>query len=208
MARKVDHAERKRDIARCAIRLFSQVGYDNVSLIMIAAAAGISRTVLYRYFCSKREVMDAAIVTVLDVVESRCRTIVSARRPNVEKLEGVCHAVIDVMFANKEFLVAVFDFVVGMVRSGASMDSNISHFTSGTRQLIKLLIRHAIERGELPDVLLVERISDALYAQFESCAMRIVIGTEHEPTAAKVRFSDIIRAISTWKGGLLAAGPA
>jgi len=199
MAQKVNHAERKREIAEKAIRLFSQVGYDNVSLIMIAAATGISRTVLYRYFCSKREVMDAAITFLTDSIERRCRKIIASRARNTEKLEGVCHTVVDVMFTNKEFLTAVFDFVVGMVRTGAEMGANISRFTSGTRNAIKLLIEHAIANGELPEVLVVDRISDALYAQFESCAMRIVIGTEHDARAAKVRFSDVIRAISIWK---------
>ena len=199
MAKKVDHEQRKREIAERAIRLFSQVGYDNVSLIMIAAATGISRTVLYRYFCSKREVMDAAITTVTGVIERRCTRIMASRATNCEKLEGICHTVADVMFENKEFLVAVFDFVVGMVRSGADMGSNISRFTEGTRHAIRLLIEHAIERGEIPGILVVDRISDAIYAQFESCAMRIVIGTEHDAKAAKVRFSDIIRALSIWK---------
>ena len=199
MARKVDHEQRKREIAEKAIRLFSQVGYDNVSLIMIAAAAGISRTILYRYFCSKREVMDAAIVMVTDGIERRCTKIMSSRAKNTEKLVGICHTVVDVMFKNKEFLVAVFDFVVGMARSGADMDSNIRRFTAGTRNALKRLIELAIGKGELPGILVVDRISDALYAQFESCAMRIVIGTESDSRAAKVRFSDVIRAISIWK---------
>ena len=199
MAKKVDHEQRKREIAEKAIRLFSQVGYDNVSLIMIAAAAGISRTVLYRYFCSKREVMDAAIVTVTSVIEERCTKIMASRAKNLEKLESVCQTVAEVMFKNKEFLVAVFDFVVGMARSGVDMDSNITRFTSGTRNAIKRLVECAIARGEIPNVLVVERISDAVYAQFESCAMRIVIGTEHDAKAAKKRFSDIIRALTTWK---------
>jgi len=199
MAKKVDHEQRKREIAEKAIRLFSQVGYDNVSLIMIAAATGISRTVLYRYFCSKREVMDAAIVAVTDGIEKRCTQIMTLRAKNTEKLEGIGHTVIDVMFKNKEFLVAVFDFVVGMARSGADMGSNISRFTAGTRNALKRLIEHAVERHEIPGGLHVERISDALYAQFESCAMRIVIGTETDSKAAKIRFSDVIRAISIWK---------
>ena len=199
MAKKVDHEQRKREIAEKAIRLFSQVGYDNVSLIMIAAATGISRTVLYRYFCSKREVMDAAIVSVTDVIERRCTEIMASRASNTKKLEGICHTVVEVMFHNKEFLVAVFDFVVGMARSGADMSPNIGRFTAGTRNAIKLLLNHAIERGEIPKMLVVDRISDAIYAQFESCAMRIVIGTEQDDRAAKVRFSDIIRAIAIWK---------
>ena len=199
MARKVDHDSRKREIAEKAIRLFSQVGYDNVSLIMIAAAAGISRTVLYRYFCSKREVMDAAIVMVTEGIEKRCTKIMSSRAKNMEKLEGICHTVVDVMFKNKEFLVAVFDFVVGMARTGAEMGPNIARFTVGTRTALKRLIELAIEKGELPEILVVDRISDAIYAQFESCAMRIVIGTESDSKAAKVRFSDIVRALSIWK---------
>ena len=199
MAKKVDHAERKKEIAEKAIRLFSQIGYDNVSLIMIAAAVGVSRTVLYRYFCSKREVMDAAIVSVTDVIEKRCTKIMGSRAKSTEKLEGICHTVVDVMFKNKEFLVAVFDFVVGMARSGVDMDSSVARFTSGTRIAIKRLVEYAIEKHELPENLVVDRISDALYAQFESCGMRIVIGTEHDAKAAKVRFSDIIRAISIWK---------
>ena len=199
MAKKVDHEQRKREIAEKAIRLFSQVGYDNVSLIMIAAATGISRTVIYRYFCSKREVMDAAIVSVTDGIERRCTEIMASRARNTEKLEGICHTVVEVMFQNKEFLVAVFDFVVGMARSGVDMDARIRHFTAGTRNALRRLIESAIDKHEIPEVLVVDRIADAIYAQFESCAMRIVIGTEHDARAAKVRFSDVVRAISIWK---------
>ena len=199
MARKIDHDARKREIARTAMRLFSQVGFDNVSLIMIAAAAGVPRTVLYLYFCSKREVMDAAIRTVMAEIEANCRRAVVRRRPAMQRLEGVCHEVVDVMFANREFVIAVFDFVLGMVRTGADMSRGISEFTAGTRETILRLIRHAKDRGEIPSVLVPERISDAIYAEFESCAMRIVLGTERTADAAKVRFSDIVRAISTWR---------
>jgi len=199
MARKVDHEERKREIAKRALRLFSQVGYENVSLIMIAASAGVSRTILYRYFCSKREVMDAAILTVTDEIAARCRGIMRRRVPVPQKLEAVCHAVAAIMFENREFLVAVFDFVVGMVRGGANMKSNIDDFTAGTRQIISLLVAHGKKKGEIPAVLDVARTTDAIYAEFESCAMRIVIGTETDFTAAKVRLSDVIRAITSWK---------
>ena len=123
----------------------------------------------------------------------------ASRTKNLEKLEAVCQTVAEVMFKNKEFLVAVFDFVVGMARSGVEMGPNVAHFTSGTRTALRLLIKHALEKGEIPEKLVIDRISDAIYAQFESCAMRIVIGTEHDAKAAKVRFSDVVRAISIWK---------
>ena len=199
MAKKVDHAARKLEIAEKAMRLFSQVGYDNVSLIMIAAASGVSRTALYQYFCSKREVMDASIRTVLDEIDKNCTQIISSRQRTLEKLEGVCHAVVDVMFRKRAFVISVFDFVLGMVRSGANMSDGIYEFTSGTRNALRRLIEHAIARGELPSVLVADRMTDAIYAEFESCAMRIVLGTEKTAEAAKVRFSDLIHALAYWK---------
>ena len=199
MARKVDHARRKREIAEKSIRLFSQVGYENVSLIMVAAATGVSRTVLYRYFCSKREILDAAILTALAEVEAESHAILLGRGTAMEKIERICHAVIDQMFAKREFVVAVFDYVLGMVRIGADMNQKIRDYTNGTRQVLQRLVERAIRRGELPEGLIVDRISDAIYSEFESCAMRIVLNTERDSSAAKVRFSDILHAISLWK---------
>lgn len=199
MAKKVDHEQRKREIAEKAVKLFSQVGYDNVSLIMIAAAAGVPRTVLYRYFCSKREILDAAILTVTGAIEKRCTPILSGRDTIVEKIIGVSNTVMDVMFENKDFLVAVFDFVVGMVRTGADMRSHLEKFTEGTRMVLRRLIAMGIHNGELPSVLNVDRASDAMYAEFEACSMRIILGTEKTSKEAKVRFADVMRAIAAWK---------
>ena len=199
MAKRIDHDKRREEIVERAIRLFSQVGYDNVSLIMIAAAAGISRTVLYRYFCSKREILDAAILSVTGRLDRDCRQIIVTRGRVAEKLERITHRVVEVMFENKEFLVAVFDFVVGMVRTGANMTAPISEFTAGTRLALKRLIERGIRNGELPDILQVPRTADAIYAEFESCALRIVVGTERDAKAAKQRFTDVIRAITAWR---------
>lgn len=199
MAKKVDHSERKRLIAEKALRLFSQVGYDNVTLIMIASAAGVSRTALYQYFCSKREVLEAAISSVSDVIRGRCTRILAGDGTCVEKIESICHTVSDVMFENQEFLIAVFDFVTAMVRTGADMNINIRTFTAGTRDLIRLLIVHGRQRGEFAEILDPDRAGDILYSQFESCAMRIALGTEKSPTAAKQRFSDILKAIAAWR---------
>jgi len=196
MAKKVDHDLRKREIADKALRLFSQVGYDNVSLLMIAAAAGISRTVMYRYFCSKREVMDASILQVTGRIEERSRQVLASRKSACDKLIGICHAVTEEMFAHREFVIAVFDFVVGMVRTGADMNQGISDYTAGTRNAIRLLIAHGKRAGEFPRQLKVDRTADSLYAEFESCAMRIVLNTERSPESAKGRFTDIIRSIS------------
>jgi len=181
-------------IADAAIRMFSQVGYENVSLIMIAAASGVSRTALYQYFRSKRQVMDAAILSITDSIAEKCTAILVERTAAADRLERVCHVVVDVMFANKSFLVAVFDFVIGMVRAQESMTGAIAKFTSGTRSAIRRLLASGVARGEFPAGLDIDNTVDVIYAEFESSAMRIVLGTERSATAARARFTSIIRA--------------
>jgi len=195
MAKRVDHIQRKRDIADTAVRMFSQVGYENVSLIMVAAATGVSRTALYQYFKDKREVMDAAILSVTGQIAEECRGIVCERLTAIERLEKVCHTVADVMFANKDFLIAVFDFVIGMVRSRESAGPSIAKFTAGTRKLIRHLVTQCCKNGEVDVKLDVDLASDVLYSEFESCAMRIVLGTEKSAKAARQRFSCILHSV-------------
>lgn len=193
--RKVNHEQRRQDIADTAVRMFSQVGYENVSLIMIAAAAGVSRTALYQYFRDKREVMDSAITLITDHIARECAGILRTRATANIRLEKVCHTVVEVMFANKDFLIAVFDFTLGLVRSRASIGPALRRFTAGTRKVVLHLIRQGKLRGEYAGTLDAETTTDVIYSEFESCAMRIVLGTEKSAKLAKQRFSCIMKTL-------------
>jgi len=195
MAKKVDHERRKQDIADTAVRMFSQVGYENVSLIMIAAAAGVSRTALYQYFRDKREVMDAAILSVTGRIARACPKNLGERLSANARLEKVCHEVADVMFTHKDFLIAVFDFTIGMVRSREAIGPSINKFTAGTRKVVLHLIEQGKRRGEYDKSLDAKVTADVIYSEFESCAMRIVLGTEKSARLAKQRFSCIMKTL-------------
>jgi len=195
MARKVDHEQRKQAIADTAVRMFSQVGYENVSLIMISAATGVSRTALYQYFRDKREVMDAAILSVTSHIASSSVKILGKRLSANRRLEEVCHTVVDVMFGHKDFLVAVFDFVLGMVRSSENIGPSLAKFTAGTRKVVLHLIEQGKRRGEYDPSLDADVTADVIYSEFESCAMRIVLGTERSAKLAKQRFTCIMKTL-------------
>lgn len=195
MAQKVDHEVRRREISECAMRLFSKLGYENVSLIRIADEANIARTIIYRYFRSKREVMDSAILFVTSEVERRCSAIMLSRKPALVRLERLCNAVAEEMFEHREFVIAIFDFVSGLVRAGTNMVSGVGDFTFGTRHAILRLLQLAARRGEIAPKLAVDRLADLIYSGFEACTVRIVLGTETNADNAKSRFSEEIRAL-------------
>ncbi len=178
------------------MKLFSQVGYDNVSLLMIASSAGVARTVLYRYFHSKREVLDAAILAATRQVMAECRKEAAKRGKASEKLAMVCYHVADVLFEKREFLSAIFDFVLSMVRSGEDMRERIHRFTGGIITVFVQLLTEGVMKGEFASDLDPERTAETLYMLFESCVLRIVLGSENSSANFKVRLADAIRALS------------
>ena len=196
MAVRVDHEARKREIAMKAMGLFSKVGFDNVTLQMVAGAAGIARTVLYRHFRNKREVLDAGIHEATSYIMDECAVILGGKGATPRKLERICHRVAEILFGNKDFLVAVYDFVVAEVRVGADMTGRVKQFTTGIRDLFVDMLEKGRAAGEFSRNVDPKRTADILYSFLEVCTMRIILGTERTPAEAKRRFSAVIASIS------------
>ena len=196
MSARIDHESRRLEIAFKAMKLFSQVGYDNVTLIMIASSAGVARTVLYRYFRSKREVLDAAILAATRQIMRECKKEIAKKGSVADRLCMVCYHVADVLFEKKEFLAAIFDFVLSMVRAGEDMGGRIQRFTGGIKAVFVQLITEGTVKGEFNSDVDPERAAERFYSLLESCVLRIVLGTETNSASIKVRITDMVRTIS------------
>ena len=57
----MDPEERRRELLACAMRLFAEEGYDNVSVRAVARAAGVAPGLAYHYFDSKERMFAEAI---------------------------------------------------------------------------------------------------------------------------------------------------
>jgi AcrR family transcriptional regulator len=85
----------KSEIVRIAFELFAKQGYDNVSIEMIAAAAGISRATFFNYFPKKdlilRELAAARIERVSQMVAAhRDRTGTFTREDLMQMIFEIC----------------------------------------------------------------------------------------------------------------------
>lgn len=60
------NVERRRAIVQVALNLFADHGYAGTSMREIARQCGIGDTLLYRYYASKREILDAVVDHVFD----------------------------------------------------------------------------------------------------------------------------------------------
>ncbi|MGH7710060.1 MAG: TetR/AcrR family transcriptional regulator [Gemmatimonadaceae bacterium] len=107
MARSQALNEQMREASRAriletALELFSEHGYDRTSIRMIAEAAGISQGLLYNYFASKDEVLEAIVdQSMSDVQESFA--IAEAGGSPAERIERLVRGAFEILRKNERF---------------------------------------------------------------------------------------------------------
>jgi len=60
--------EKKQLIMNVALELFAEHGFKSTSISQIAEAAGISKGLMYNYFCSKEDLLKAVIINLVDEI--------------------------------------------------------------------------------------------------------------------------------------------
>ena len=151
--------------------LFAQMGYAKVSFLTISEATGVARTALYRYFKTKREIFDEAIHGCTHAIKEASAAIAVQPLPVPERLNRVADTVIDTLFERKQFLLAIYAFVIDMVRRGEDMRARIARFTGGLRELFLRLLEEGTRRG-------VERDAEKSKIRFSAMVRSIAeIGT-------------------------------
>jgi AcrR family transcriptional regulator len=124
---RLDVDARREQLLRLGLDLFGRRNYDDISIDDIAAAAGISRSLLYHYFRNKRgfyvEIIRHAATTLHE------RIIPDPALPPRERL--------------RQGLEAYLDYVAGfarpyatLLRSGIGYDPEVSEIVEGTRYAI------------------------------------------------------------------------
>jgi AcrR family transcriptional regulator len=74
-------------LARAALELFAERGYDNTTVIDIAQRAGLTKSTFFRHFQDKREVLFGG-----DTMSARLAEEMAAAPPAATPLEVVAHA--------------------------------------------------------------------------------------------------------------------
>jgi AcrR family transcriptional regulator len=97
--RRLPAAERRAQIERRAAELFARGGYAHTTMDAIAAAAGVTKPMLYRHFESKRELFAALIEQRRD--ELAAAPLDRYLDPRTDPSERV-HAMTDAWFAHVE----------------------------------------------------------------------------------------------------------
>ena len=180
MSAYVDHTARKNDIIVRSIQLFARVGYKDVTFQKLSDYCGLARTALYRYFRNKRQIFDAAIQETTSLINRKYREITKSGQPPDSQIHAICNTVVDMLFANREFLCVIIDFVLSAQRSGHDLSRRIWHYTAPLMRLLHHLITAAVRNGIYARWVRPRIAARIIYSQFESATLRIAITNNAE----------------------------
>ncbi|CAM3877443.1 TetR/AcrR family transcriptional regulator [Tsukamurella ocularis] len=144
-AREASAALRSRQILEAAARLMERSGSESVSMQALAAEAGVSVGLIYRYFGGKDEVLLAVIVAVLDAFADAVPAAVSTAGDDpVRRLAAAFDAYCRVI--DKHRHAAVLTYRESNALSAEGRD-RIKRLEVETTEPLRLILRDGVDAG-------------------------------------------------------------
>jgi AcrR family transcriptional regulator len=148
-ARRLPVDQRRAKLLALGLELFATRSYDDVAIEHIAAAAGVSKGLLYHYFAGKR-------VFFVAVVEQACEQLKAATEPD-RSLPP------DLQLANSldGFLRFVEDHASGwswLLRGGGGNDAELVALRDGVRDVVVRRVLDVVATADPPSPILIAAV--------------------------------------------------
>lgn len=141
--------ERRGQIVRAAVKLFSEDGYYTTTIQQIARQAGISTGLIYQYFRDKDDILFLSLKMVLDTYEHEIPTQLEGLTDPVERLCVSVWAYCHIVNRLREATVLAY-------RSTKSLRADrrvlIKDAETRTNRLIEKCIKACVDGGTMRDV--------------------------------------------------------
>ncbi len=144
MPRKIDHEQRRQDILREALELFSSQGYEATTLADIAKAAGIARPTLYQYFRNKHQLLFFASKQFTDEFLVYYHKIVELKElAALHRLRFILSHIVLSCREKRRELVSQSSFILKLEQEGRSIGELVHKRTRPLKNLLSQLLKEA-----------------------------------------------------------------
>ncbi len=185
MPKIVDKEERMNTILKKAMEVFSEVGYRESNLTLIAERCALSRPTVYLYFKDKKDIYYYAVKKVT----SEMFTLYShyafdeGDKDELERLDMIVTDLFEKAKNNDSALSNLVEFILMEKRSGVDVYSTIRARTAKLRILIKRLILQGIHRGTIKECD-TEKVGDEVYSLVQAECFSIGFFSNYSPEEA------------------------
>jgi AcrR family transcriptional regulator len=146
-AKRMPAAERKKQILKCAVKVFAKSNYYNTKVADIAEAAGISEAMVYRHFPSKKAIFLAVLQHMSDRIITFWKDELDSTMGPLEKLRAMGLGYFQRMIKHSDELKVQFLAVAG-IDDGDIFNRLRSDHQKYIRYIAKV-IQLGIDQGEI-----------------------------------------------------------
>lgn len=171
----VQHDKRKREILDKALDVFVIEGYEDATFQKIADRCGISRTTLYTYFKTKKEIFTWSLKQLTESLEKNLQAVL--RTPgltNSDKLQFFAKMIIGKCVENHKLFNVVLAYLFQIQKSGKDPNERVRHRTIRLRHLLSKIILDGIKCGEFKEIN-IKAWNELFYGLIESIVFRLAI---------------------------------
>lgn len=133
----------KEALFEATVAVLKEHGVDGMTMDRVAAAAGVAKGSLYRYFRSKRELLDFVYAKAVAPIFQELDEIVAREQPAAEKLADQLRALLDHVAKYAEVFALLFED--GTTRSLLQLSERSNHRAASER--LAQIFRQGIAEG-------------------------------------------------------------
>jgi AcrR family transcriptional regulator len=136
--------QRRQEIAKTAVPLFIEQGFNETSMRQIAQAVGMGKSTLYDYFDSKDDIIVFVVQEHITLLMQRANAIIAEEGSAAEHLRKILEMQLAFSLENKAFYMRV---MFEAQRLKVESQQRIQTYRYQFQDLIKALIETGIEQG-------------------------------------------------------------
>ena len=141
--------DRKEEILKTASILFSERGYNAVSMRDLAEALGIKAASLYNHISSKQELLSTIIISVAEDFTTGMNEIISSKKSTVEKLNQVIDLHVRITIENSKDLYSLNNDWMHL------KDPDLSYFKdmrNGYEENFRKILKQGVKKKEIQGI--------------------------------------------------------
>lgn len=164
--------ERRRAIIDAAAKVFVEKGYASASISQIAAVAGVSGGLIYRYFDEKRALLDIVLSEYFAKIVAKLERAAASEAPFREKVRSLISQHLRSFLEDLDFC----RFFVSDVRSANNYrDSPVKKLNRAYTRIFIKVLAEGIAAGEMKANLDPRLVRDVVFGAVEHVAWRQVL---------------------------------
>lgn len=174
----VEHDKRKRDILEAALKVFMEDGYEGTTFQKIADRLALTRTTLYIYFRSKREIFLLCIKQLTDNLYSELRTTLMDNTLGAEAaLRKILSQIVDCVAENSPLFSVLLVYLLQLKDDGVNPNERILRRILRLRHILSTVLIRGMKSGEFRP-LVVHDANDLFYGLIESAVFHLSLDSK------------------------------